>query len=67
MNWWTKARTFLTEVRSELRKVTFPSREEVMGTTVVVIVTSVLFAVYLWGADQVISRLYTAINRMFGA
>jgi preprotein translocase subunit SecE len=67
MNWWTKTRTFLTEVRSELRKVTFPSREEVIGTTIVVIVTSVLFAVYLWGADQVISRLYTMINKAFGA
>jgi preprotein translocase subunit SecE len=67
MNWWTKARTFLTEVRSELRKVTFPSRDEVMGTTVVVIITSVLFAVYLWIADQVITKIYTAINRTFGA
>jgi preprotein translocase subunit SecE len=67
MNWWTKTRAFLTEVRSELRKVTFPSRDEVVGTTIVVIVTSVLFAVYLWVADQVITQVYTAINRVFGA
>jgi preprotein translocase subunit SecE len=67
MNWWTKTRTFLTEVRSELRKVTFPAREEVIGTTIVVIITSVLFAVYLWAADQVITQVYTAINKVFGA
>jgi preprotein translocase SecE subunit len=50
-----KTREFLPEVRSEMRKVTFPSRDEVVGTTIVVIVTSVIFAVYLWVADQVIT------------
>ncbi len=53
---------FLGEVRTEMKKVTFPSREEVFGTTVVVLVTSVIFAVFLWAADLVILRLYNGLN-----
>ena len=49
---------FLPEVVAEMRKVTFPSRPEVIGTTGVVLVTSTIFAVYLWGVDLVILRLY---------
>ena len=32
-----RARTFLSEVRNELKKVTWPPRKEVYGTTVVVV------------------------------
>jgi preprotein translocase subunit SecE len=35
-------RLFLSEVRNELKRVTWPSRREVYGTTVVVIVTSII-------------------------
>ena len=49
---------FLPEVVAEMRKVTFPSRQEVIGTTGVVLVTSTIFAVYLWGVDLIILRVY---------
>jgi preprotein translocase subunit SecE len=49
---------FLPEVAAEMRKVTFPSRQEVIGTTGVVLVTSFIFAVYLWGVDVVVVRAY---------
>ncbi len=53
---------FLGEVRTEMKKVTFPSREEVVGTTGVVLITSVIFAIFLWIADVVILRLYNGLN-----
>ena len=56
---WTKFVTFLGEVRTEMRKVSFPTRDEVVGTTIVVIVTSVIFAVYLGLTDFLISRGYS--------
>lgn len=59
--------TFLSEVRSELKKVTFPSRDEVMGTTVVVVVASFVFAVYLFVADVVILKAYQGIFRVLGS
>ncbi len=63
---WKKMKTFLSEVRSELKKVTFPSRDEVLATTVVVVVTSVIFAFYLWLADIVIIPIYEGMIRMLG-
>jgi len=66
-NWFTKAKTFLAETRTELKKVSFPNRDEVVGTTIVVIVTSVIFAVFLWFADAVILWLYQGLNKILGA
>jgi preprotein translocase subunit SecE len=65
MNWWNRSKEFLSEVRSEVRKVTFPSRDEVVGTTVVVVITSFVFAVYLWGVDILIQRGYMLIVEAF--
>ena len=48
-----------------MAKVTFPSRDEVVGTTIVVIVTSAIFAAFLWVADEVILWLYETINGVF--
>ena len=55
---------FLPEVVAEMRKVTFPSRPEVIGTTGVVLITSTIFAVYLWGVDLVILRVYEWLFQM---
>jgi len=61
-----EARAFLLEVRSELKKVTWPSRKEVSSTTLVVIATSIFFGFYLWGLDLVFSRVLSlAFKRQF--
>jgi preprotein translocase subunit SecE len=46
-----RMRSFLTDVRGELKRTTFPSKKEVQGTTAVVIVTVFLFAAYLYVVD----------------
>jgi len=56
-----EARAFFTEVRGELKKVTWPSRKEVYSTTLVVIATSILFGFYLWGLDIVFSRVMSLV------
>jgi len=53
--WWGNTRTFLTEVRNELKRVTWPSRKEVYATTVVVILTSIFFGLYLFALDGVLN------------
>ena len=60
-------RTFFSEVRSEMQKVSFPSRDEVVGTTVVVVITSLIFALYLWLADVVIIQAYEKLFEAFGS
>jgi preprotein translocase subunit SecE len=60
-------RTFLTEVRNELKRVTWPSQKEVYATTVVVILTSAFFGLYLFALDFGINSLVQWIFRRFGA
>jgi preprotein translocase subunit SecE len=62
-----QARLFLSEVRNELKRVTWPSQKEVYATTVVVILTSLFFGIYLFAIDQVFFNLVQWILRRFGA
>jgi preprotein translocase subunit SecE len=48
-------REFLVEVWAELKKTTWPSRQEVYGTTLVVIVTVLVCAFFLWIVDLVLN------------
>ena len=64
--WWSTGKTFLTEVRNELKRVTWPSSKEVYATTVVVILVSIFFGVYLWGVDMVLSHTVQWIFKQFG-
>ena len=55
--WWGRSRRFLSEVRNEMGRVTWPSRKEVYATTIVVILFSVAMGVFLWLCDVVVSRV----------
>ncbi len=64
---WTNLTHFLTDVRSETRKVVVPNRKEVRATTTVVIVTVFLFGLYFFLLDSVFGRaLKTLLARMGG-
>ena len=65
--WLTTSRAFLTEVRNEMRRVTWPSRREVYATTIVVILTSAFFGLYLWGIDLALSAAVAWVYRAVGA
>ena len=62
-----RARLFLSEVRNELKRVTWPSQKEVYATTVVVIATSVFFGIYLFALDSILLAIFSWILRKFGA
>ena len=64
--WWGRSRRFLSEVRNEMGRVTWPSRKEVYATTIVVILTSILFGVYLYGIDLLLNAVMAWILRTFG-
>ena len=61
-SWPQRVKTFYSDVRTEMKKVTAPSLKEVRATTVVVVVTVALFGVYFWIIDTVISR---GVNEVF--
>jgi preprotein translocase subunit SecE len=57
MNLWQRLRTFLHEVVVETKKVTWPGRDEVVATTVVVIAASFIFGIFLWICDLAFFRV----------
>ncbi|MDE3156131.1 MAG: preprotein translocase subunit SecE [Acidobacteriota bacterium] len=65
--WWERSRIFLAEVRNEMRRVTWPTSKEVYATTVVVILVSIFFGLYLYGVDYVFNLIVQWIFRRFGA
>ena len=50
-----------------MRRVTWPSRKEVYATTLVVIVTSAFFGIYLFSLDFLFNQAVSWIFRTFGA
>jgi len=60
---WADLTRFLSEVRGELKKVTWPSRQEVYSTTIIIIATTVFFGFYLWLIDLGYTKLLTQVLR----
>jgi preprotein translocase subunit SecE len=56
---------FFTEVRTELKKVSWPGRKEVYGTTVVVICAVFFFGIYLGLVDLILRLGVDKIFRLF--
>ena len=64
-SWPQRIKAFYSDVRTEMKKVTTPSRKEVQGTTVVVIITVFLFGAYFWFVDNTIARIIDTVMRHF--
>jgi preprotein translocase subunit SecE len=67
LGWWSRTREFLAEVKNEMKRVTWPSQKEVYATTVVVILTSLFFGLYLFGVDLALNAAREWIFERFGA
>ena len=57
----SKAIQFLSEVKGEVKKVTWPSKKEAMGGTAVVLVVEFLMAVFLGLVDLLLSKIVEAL------
>jgi preprotein translocase subunit SecE len=64
--WWNRSRTFLAEVRNELKRVTWPTRKEVYATTIMVILTSAFFGLFLWTVDLLLTSAVNWVFHRFG-
>ena len=62
-----RMRLFLSEVRNELKRVTWPTQREGYATTIVVILVSMFFGLYLWVLDIGMDRIVRWIFGRFGA
>ena len=66
VEYYQRVRTFVVEVRTELKKVTWPPRKEVYATTIVVIIAVFFFGFYLYGLDLIMSYAFSALTRLLG-
>jgi preprotein translocase subunit SecE len=65
--WFGRARRFLVDVRAELSRVTWPTRREVWATTIVVILVSLFFGLYLYAVDLILSAVNASIFEWAGS
>ncbi len=53
--------TFLTEVKAELKNVTWPNKEETVGSTWVVLIAVVLIGTFIWIVDIILQKMVTLV------
>jgi preprotein translocase subunit SecE len=63
MDFLRRAQEFVREVIAEFRKVAWPSRQELINSTVVVITVTVVVALFLGAVDVVLARIVERILR----
>lgn len=59
-----KVKKFLNDVYQELHKVAWPSKQELIGSTIVVIVMSVIVAAFIGVVDFVLKELVNLLIRL---
>jgi preprotein translocase subunit SecE len=62
-NWIEDTRSYLGDIRSEMKRVTWPSRDRVQSTTVVVIISVFIFAAYFKVVDTVIGDTIVQVEK----
>ncbi len=66
MQWWKRLKTFLSEVVVETKKVTWPTKQEVINTTTVVVIASFIFGIYLYLCDLIYVFMTQSLFKLFG-
>ncbi len=56
-----KVGTYLKETQAEIRQVTWPTKPELIGSTIVVIVVTLILATFIYGVDKLLETLIYAI------
>ncbi|UCE67171.1 MAG: preprotein translocase subunit SecE [Candidatus Zixiibacteriota bacterium] len=62
-----KVTKYFNDTIQELRKVAWPSRDELIGSTIVVVVMSLLVSIFIGVVDQVLNRLVNLLVKFAGS
>ncbi|HHT37491.1 MAG: preprotein translocase subunit SecE [Candidatus Wallacebacter cryptica] len=65
-SFWLRITKYFREVRSELRKVAWPNRKEVINNTGIVLLVVLIVAVFIGAVDFLISNLLSLLSRIGG-
>jgi preprotein translocase subunit SecE len=63
--WYQASKQFYQDVRSEMKKVSWPSRDEVFGTTVIVVASVFFFGLYLGLIDALLAQGFKKVLDYF--
>lgn len=62
-----KITKYFNDTIQELRKVAWPSRDELIGSTIVVVVMSLLVSIFIGVVDQVLNKLVNLLASFVGS
>ena len=63
--WIEGSRNYINELKLEMRRVTWPNRQQVESTTAVVIVSVFAFAAYFFVVDSLLQKAVTGVLQFF--
>lgn len=58
-----KITEFVENVRKEMAKVSWPTQQELIDNTIIVVVFTIIISIFIFGVDQVYSTILEAIYR----
>ena len=64
-NWFERKKDYINELKLEMRRVTWPNRKQVEGTTAVVIFSVFAFATYFFVVDFFLTRGVAGVLKFF--
>jgi preprotein translocase subunit SecE len=56
-----KIKEFLDGVRTEMKKVSWPTQQELIDNTIIVVVFTIIITTFIFGVDQIYSTVLEAI------
>ena len=60
---WERFKNYLKETRIELKKVTWPNKEELKEATRVVVIASIMLTIFIGIIDQILSSIIKLVFR----
>ncbi len=64
-NIFNRIKSYLIEIKGELKKVTWPVKADIQKTSIAVIVSSLIFGIYLYGVDAFFGIIIQNIMNIF--
>ena len=59
--WWLGLGDFYRETKSEMKKVSWPKKDQLQEATIITIVTCVIVMVFVYAVDLIFSKLFGVI------
>jgi preprotein translocase subunit SecE len=63
--WPAITKNYISDLKLEMKRVTWPNRKQVESTTAIVILTVFGFAAYFWAVDSVLARMISGVQHAF--